>query len=120
MRNSLTYFSPSKIQNPKSKIDMAPTSENQEQQHPQAHIDGATVKSLLEQDPTDYNLAELARLLIRYRGFPGARDIQDNLQKTLQRWDLTEEQLYAKTRKIHAARRVYKSRNKREEEENYS
>ena len=96
---------------------MAPPSENQEQQHPQAHIDGETVKSLLKQDPSDYNLAELARLLIRYRGFPGARDIQGNLQKTLQRWSLTEEELYAKTREIHAAGGVYKNRNKRGEEE---
>jgi hypothetical protein len=99
---------------------MAPPSANQEQQHPQAHTDGVIVKSLPEQSPTDYNLAELARLLIRYRGFPGARDIQENLQKTLQRWDLTEEQLYAKTREIHAAGRVYKSRNKKGEEEDYS
>ncbi len=96
---------------------MAPPSENQEQQHPQAHTDGAIVESLLKQDPTDLNLAELARLLIRYRGFPGARDIQDNLQKTLQRWSLTEEELYAKTRVIHAAGRVYKGRDKKAEEE---
>ncbi|MCU0519008.1 MAG: DUF3288 family protein [Oscillatoria sp. Prado101] len=96
---------------------MAPLSENQEQQHPQAHIDGAIVENLLKQDPSDYNLAELARLLIRYRGFPGARDIQDNLQKTLQRWSLTEEDLYAKTREIHAAGGVYKNRNQTGEEE---
>ncbi|HIK27703.1 MAG: DUF3288 family protein [Oscillatoriaceae bacterium SKW80] len=94
---------------------MAETEEFQEQKHPQARSDREIVNTLLNGQPTDYNLAELARLLIRYRGFPGAKDIQADLQKVLHLWRLTEEQLYAKTRKIHAKAKVYKNRGKREE-----
>lgn len=96
-------------------LEMAETEEFQEQKHPQARSDREIVNTLLNGQPTDYNLAELARLLIRYRGFPGAKDIQADLQKVLHLWRLTEEQLYAKTRKIHAKAKVYKNRGKREE-----
>jgi hypothetical protein len=81
---------------------------SQEQQHPQYKRDRATVNNLLAGEPTDYNLTELARLKIRYRGFPGARDIQQDLEKVMQQWNYTEETLYEETRKIHAAGEVYK------------
>jgi Protein of unknown function (DUF3288). len=58
----------------------------QDQQHPQYRRDRATVDTLLAGEATDYNLSELARLIIRYRGFPGARDIQKDLEKVLQQW----------------------------------
>ncbi len=96
---------------------MADTQELQEQKHPQARGDREIVNALLNGQPIDYNLAELARLLVRYRGFPGARDIQADLQKVLRLWGLTEEQLYAKTRQIHAEAKVYKGRGKKAEEE---
>lgn len=96
---------------------MADTQEIQEQKHPQARGDREIVNTLLNGQPIDYNLAELARLLIRYRGFPGARDIQADLQKVLRLWGLTEEQLYAKTQQIHAEAKVYKGRGKKGEEE---
>jgi hypothetical protein len=98
---------------------MAETTQNQEnkdQQHPLWKSDRDVVNGLLANDPNDYNLAELARLLIRYRGFPGARDIQADLQKVLERWDLTEEALYEKTREIHAAAQVYKGRGSKRED----
>ncbi|MGB6167424.1 MAG: DUF3288 family protein, partial [Geitlerinemataceae cyanobacterium] len=60
-----------------------------EQQHPQAQKDRAIVNTLIAEEPTDYNLSELARLRIRYRGFPGARDIQNDLDIALQNWQLT-------------------------------
>jgi len=50
----------------------------------------------------------LARLIIRYRDFPGARDIQQDLQVVLDTWQLTEAELYARTRVIHAAGMVYR------------
>jgi len=59
---------------------------------------------------TDYSLAELARLRIRYRGFPGARDILADLDKALNRWQLTEAELFTKTRQIHQVAQVYKGR----------
>jgi Protein of unknown function (DUF3288) len=81
---------------------------NPEQQHPQYKRDRSTVDTLLEKEPTDYNLSELARLKIRYRGFPGARDIQADLEKVMQKWNHTEQTLYEQTRKIHADAQVYR------------
>lgn len=81
-----------------------------DQQHPQYKDDRATLDTILAAEPTDYTLAELARLLIRYRGFPGARDIHTGLKQALQRWQLTESTLYTKTREIHAQAQVYKGR----------
>lgn len=83
---------------------------NQEQQHPLYKDDRQIVDKLLQNDPTDYNMAELARLTIRYRGFPGAKDIKDDLEKVLQKWQMDEEQLFAITRQIHAKGLVYKTR----------
>ncbi len=87
---------------------MADSSNSKEQQHPQAKTDRQIVDSLLNGEPNEYNLAELARLRIRYRGFPGARDIQADLEKVLKQWELTEESLFEKTRQIHAIGKVYK------------
>ncbi len=60
---------------------MAEASGSKDQQHPLHNRDRPTIDILLAQEPTDYNLAELARLKIRYQGFPGARDIQQDLDK---------------------------------------
>ena len=82
--------------------------DTKEQQHPQYKADREVVNQLLAGEDTDYNLVELARLMIRYEGFPGARDIQTDLKKALNRWQLTEEALFAKTRAIHQQGDVYK------------
>ncbi|WP_445175635.1 DUF3288 family protein [Microcoleus sp.] len=74
----------------------------QDQQHPQYKSDRASVNSLLASGATDYNLSELARLILRYRGFPGARDIQSKFKKLLLKWNPTEESIYEQTRKTHA------------------
>lgn len=93
------------------------TQESKDQQHPLYDRDRATINNLLHQDPTNYNLAELGRLRIRYQGFPGARDIQRDLDKILQQWHLTEAQLFEKTRLIHNLGGIYQSRGKKEEED---
>lgn len=80
----------------------------QDQQHPQYKSDRQVVSQILGGEATDYNLVELARLIIRYQGFPGARDIQADLQKALNRWQLTEQELFAKTRAIHHQGEVYR------------
>lgn len=49
---------------------------SQEQKHPQEKQDREIVARLLQSNPEPFQLAELARLRIRYRNFPGARDIQ--------------------------------------------
>ncbi len=83
---------------------------NVDQNHPQNKKDRLTVDHLLktQSDPNERELVELARLIIRYRNFPGARDIQRDLQVALDNWKLTEEELYAKTRMIHAGGMVYR------------
>jgi len=88
----------------------------QEQKHPQYKTDRKIVVNLLKQEATDYNLAELARLKIRYRGFPGAKDIQNDLEKILQIWGYTDETLFEKTRQIHATGQIYR-REKIEQED---
>lgn len=94
------------------------TSKNIEQKHPQNKKDRTTVDILLKvksnptdnvaPSPSDRDLVELARLIIRYRDFPGARDIQRDLNFILDSWQLTEEQLYNKTRAIHSEGVVYR------------
>jgi Protein of unknown function (DUF3288) len=88
-----------------------------DQQHPLYNRDRPSIDILLAQGATDYNLAELARLRIRYLGFPGARDIQKDLDKVLQEWGLTETELFEKTQALHKIGGIYKSRGKKEEQD---
>ncbi|HAN46712.1 MAG TPA: DUF3288 domain-containing protein [Cyanobacteria bacterium UBA8156] len=82
-----------------------------DQQHPQYTGDRQVVNELLTvTQPGDRHLADLGRLRIRYHGFPGARDIQTDLDRLLQQWGLTEEELFAQTRVLHQGGRVYTSR----------
>jgi hypothetical protein len=84
--------------------------EVKDQRHPQYTKDRQIVSDLLSQStPTKRDYADLARLTIRYRGFIGARDIQADLLKVLNSWQLTEVELFAKTREIHAIGKVYMS-----------
>ncbi len=91
-----------------------------DQQHPLYSSDRAIVDKIIQEGQSDYNLAELARLKIRYNGFPGARDIQADLEKLLQQWELTEAELYQKTRQLHANSRIYQVRSNKKEEEDWS
>jgi len=95
---------------------MANDTNQTEQAHPQERNDRQIVETLLNGQPTDYNLCELARLWIRYDGFPGARDIQADLAKTMEQWNLTEDSLFAKTRQIHQQGQIYKSRDAQRED----
>lgn len=94
--------------------------QSKEQQHPQYRSDRQVVAQLLQSEPEDYTLAELARLRTRYKGFPGAYDIQADLDKVLTLWKLTEESLFAKTRAIHQQGVVYKGRGARSKGEDWS
>ncbi len=98
---------------------MAKPTEIKEQQHPLYNADRQILNELLQitQNPNNYQLVELARLTIRYRGFPGARDIQQDLNRLLNQWKLSEEALYEKTRSIHEIAQVY--RNKKQEQEDW-
>jgi len=82
--------------------------EVKDQKHPQYSKDRQIVNDLLAHPvPSDRDHAELARLSVRYKGFVGARDIQADLLKVMNNWQLTEETLFAKTRAIHAIGKVY-------------
>lgn len=94
--------------------------ENQDRQHPLHGRDRIIVNDLLISSPTDYNLAELARLRIRYNGFPGARDIQGDLDLVLQNWGIPETELFAKTRQIHQGKPLYKGKANKGEDEDWS
>lgn len=52
--------------------------------------------------PTNADLADAGRLLTRYLGFPGAKDIQEYLEKALRLWGLSREALQERTRAIWA------------------
>jgi hypothetical protein len=87
------------------------SSSRREQQHPQYDTDRALLNELIaqvqESPPSDWVLAEVARLRIRYHGFPGAWDLQRDLDQILEQWGLSEEELFARTRQIHARGQVY-------------
>ena len=78
------------------------------QTHPLWHKDRLTLNQILQGEMTDLHLVELARLKIRYNGFPGAQDIQTDLEKALKRWQLTEDSLFERTRQIHSTGEVYR------------
>jgi hypothetical protein len=82
-----------------------------DQQHPQYKTDRALVSQIAQDGtPSPFNLAEIARLRVRYDGFPGARDIQADLDTILKTWGLTEAELFAKTRELHQQRAVYREK----------
>ena len=99
---------------------MTATEKLQDQQHPQEKGDRAIINRLLQEEVSDLNLAELARLRIRYLNFPGAREIQRDLELLLQKWQLTEEQLFEKTRQLHAKGKVYQCRTTGEKQQDWS
>jgi hypothetical protein len=75
-----------------------------EQSHPLHAIDRDRVDALLAcEQPGDAQLVEAARLLMRYEGFPGATDLQDDLAKVLRLWGLDRDGLHGRTRQIWAA-----------------
>ena len=75
-----------------------------EQSHPLNALDREVLDALLAvQTPADAQLVDAARLLMRYQGFPGAHDLQDDLEKVLRLWGLSREELHSRTRAIWAS-----------------
>ncbi len=74
-----------------------------EQSHPLHALDRVVVDSLLAAEtPADGQLVDAARLLMRYEGFPGAVDLQDDLAKVLRLWGLSRQDLHERTRAVWA------------------
>jgi hypothetical protein len=75
-----------------------------EQSHPLHALDRDVLDGLLAvQTPADPHLVDAARLLMRYQGFPGAYDLQDDLDKVLRLWGVSREELHSRTRAIWAS-----------------
>ena len=75
-----------------------------QQAHPLYATDRDLVDQLLAaQLPTDAQLVDLGRLLMRYSGFPGALALPDDLPKTLRLRGLSHEELHQRCRAIWAA-----------------
>ncbi len=71
------------------------------QSHPLYNLDRQTVDRLLAAEtPTDADLVDAARLLSRYEGFPGAFDLQSDLERAIRLWSLNRESLQARTRAL--------------------
>ncbi len=88
---------------------MADAQSNKDYLHPQYRKDRETLNSILAGAADKLNMAELARLRIRYDGFQGARDIQSDLDKALENWGMTEAELFTQTREIHKTETVFKA-----------
>ena len=74
-----------------------------DQSHPLEASDRDTVERLLAaEQPGDAELIDAARLLMRYQGFPGARDLQEDLARALRLWGLSREALHERTRELWA------------------
>lgn len=75
----------------------------QDQNHPLYSLDRDNVDRLLGEDaPESKDFIELARLILRYDGFPGASDLQEDLTKVLRAWGLTHEELNERVRHLWA------------------
>ena len=86
---------------------MADVQDEKDYLHPQYRKDRETLNTALAGGPNSLNMAEVARLRIRYDGFQGARDIQRDLDKVLTTWGMTEDQLFAQTRELHKTETVF-------------
>ena len=70
-----------------------------EQTHPLHVTDKKIVDSLIsKENPEDFDLINLARLINRYEDFPGETEMKNDIQKTLKFWKITQEDLFTKTR----------------------
>ena len=72
-----------------------------EQNHPLHEIDKGIIDSLIVKiNPLDSDLINLARLINRYQNFPGESDLKRDIEKILNFWKISKEELFSKTRSI--------------------
>ncbi len=88
-----------------------------EQKHPQEAKDRIIVDRLLQSPPEASHLLELARLRIRYKNFPGARNLQRDLDLILQQWQFSEETLFEQTRALYADGQAHLKKNSEEQQD---
>ena len=72
-----------------------------EQTHPLHATDKNIIDSLITKEkPEDLDLINLARLINRYRNFPGEIEIKSDIEKILKFWKISKNELFSKTKKI--------------------
>jgi hypothetical protein len=71
-------------------------------QHPQENSDRQIIARIVGEPATPENLAEIARLSIRYQNFPGAKEIHTLLNKIMEEWGMTPETLFVETRELYS------------------
>jgi len=72
-----------------------------EQTHPLHETDKNIIDSLITKEkPEDIDFINLARLINRYRNFPGEFEIKDDIEKILKFWKITKNELFLKTKNI--------------------
>ena len=72
-----------------------------DQTHPLHATDKDIIDSLITKEkPEDLDFINLARLINRYKNFPGEIEIKNDIEKILKFWKLTNNELFFKTKKI--------------------
>ena len=72
-----------------------------EQTHPLHATDKDIINSLItKENPEDLDFINLARLINRYKDFPGEIEIKKDIEKILKFWKITKKELFLKTKKI--------------------
>ncbi len=72
-----------------------------DQTHPLHETDKNIIDSIIsKENPEDQDFINLARLINRYSGFPGEIEIQNDIQKILKFWKISQNDLFIKTRNI--------------------
>ena len=72
-----------------------------EQTHPLHEKDRNIIDSLIsKKNPDELDLVNLARLIKRYANFPGELELKKDIEKTLRFWQISENDLFFKTKNI--------------------
>ena len=71
------------------------------QTHPLHATDKNIIDSLITKEiPEDFDLIKLARLINRYKNFPGETEIKNDIEKILKFWKISKNELFLRTKKI--------------------
>ena len=72
-----------------------------EQTHPLHTTDKIIIDSLItNEEPEDLDFINLARLINRYTNFPGEFEIKNDIEKILNFWNISKNELFSKTKVI--------------------
>ena len=72
-----------------------------EQTHPLHATDKKIIDSLITKEiPEDFDIVNLARLIIRYDNFPGEIELKEDIEKILKFWKLTKDNLFQMSKKL--------------------